>query len=355
MAVAACLALAGCGSPARKEAPTPRSEFFGMNAQYVLDGPEDSWDAHLAEMQRQGIGVVRFDALWDTAEPVAPVGARHHYDWSQFDAIAAHLARHRLRWLPVVGYSAPWASQPPGERFAPPREADYAAYAAAFAARYGPGGAFWRAHADLPALPVTMVELWNEPDTKRFWSAEDPQRFAALLAAATAAVKAGAPGVKVMLGGITPGGLGFLGAMLAAQPGLAGSLDAIGSHPYAPGVRGVLEHVSALRDALRSLGAGRLPIYVTELGWPTRGSSGFVTADRERGSLLAGAARRLKASDCGVAGVFPYTWLTLERAPDDAEEHYGLYDVHVRASLAGEAYAEAIRSGAGARVEACAS
>jgi hypothetical protein len=354
LALAACLALAGCGGGGKKEGSVKRSEFFGMNAQYVLDGPEDSWDQHLAVMEHEGIGVVRYDALWDTAEPVAPVGGRHTYEWGMFDAVAEHLARHHLRWLPVIGYSAPWAGEPPGERFAPPRDADFTAYAAAFATRYGPDGSFWRAHADLPRLPVDLVEIWNEPDTARFWSSRDPVRFASLLSLSAEAVKAAAPGVKVMLGGLTPGGLGFLRAMYAARPDLAHEVDAVGSHPYAADARGVVDNVAALRDTLRSLGQGRTPIYVTELGWPTRGDTGFVTADTTRGALLVDSARRLRASGCGVAGFFPYTWLTLERAPDDAEEYYGLYDVKVKASQAGQAYAEAIRRGGGSDAKGCA-
>jgi hypothetical protein len=48
-----------------------------------------------------------------------------------------------LRWQPVLGYSAKWASQIPGDEHAPPAStADYAAFAGAFAARYGEGGVF---------------------------------------------------------------------------------------------------------------------------------------------------------------------------------------------------------------------
>lgn len=337
--------LSGCGGGDHRSRPSPRSAFFGVNAQFVLDGPESSWAEHLDRMAAAGLGSVRFDALWDRAEPVPPVAGRHTYVWAPFDAIAGALARRRLRWLPIVGYSAPWAGSVPGARFSAPRDdAEFAAYAAAFAARYGPRGAFWREHPGLPAVPVTEVEIWNEPDNEVFWKPRpDAGRYAALLDEATAAVKRSAPAVEVMAGGVTPGGLGFLAAVLASRPRLRTMLSAVAIHPYAPSVRGVIEHVAAMRQMLRRAGAGGLPIEVTELGWPVRGSSGFVVSERERAELLRGVAKGLRASGCGVRALYPYAWLTLERSPDDAEEWYGLYDTAARPSPGGAAYEQGVR------------
>jgi hypothetical protein len=61
-------------------------------------------------MAAGGIKTVRFDATWATAEPTRPVRGHHRYAWRTFDDIAAALARHGLRWQPVLAYATPWAS-----------------------------------------------------------------------------------------------------------------------------------------------------------------------------------------------------------------------------------------------------
>ena len=35
--------------------------------------------------------------------------------------------------------------------------------------RYGTGGTFWREHPDMPRLPVTDWQVWNEPNSPLFW------------------------------------------------------------------------------------------------------------------------------------------------------------------------------------------
>ncbi len=71
----------------------------------------------------------------------------------------------------------------PGQDHSPPRNASsYAAYAGAFAARYGPGGSFWAEHPMIAPLPVTTYEIWNEPDGGHFWLPRpDPRRYAVVV------------------------------------------------------------------------------------------------------------------------------------------------------------------------------
>src|SRR4051794_11145116 len=167
----ALLALAASPAFAARAKPTEAvaSDFYGVNAGGALAGNPAGWDAQLATMQQAGIGLVRNDAAWQTAEPDAPVNGVHAYRWDRFDAIAAALARHGIRWYPIIDYSAGWASSVPGELLAPPaRDEDYVAYARAFAARYGRGGSFWVEHPDIPALPVQSYEIWNEPNFAQF-------------------------------------------------------------------------------------------------------------------------------------------------------------------------------------------
>src|SRR5690349_10501605 len=128
-------------------APAKATEpVFGMNAGGVFYGAFDGrrWERHFAAMEQDGIRLVRSDAYWEDAEPDPPVGGVHTYDWAISDLHMRTLQRHAISWQPVLAYSAEWASSDPGHsQLAPPSNPDdYAAYAAAFAQRYGRGGTF---------------------------------------------------------------------------------------------------------------------------------------------------------------------------------------------------------------------
>ena len=201
----------------------PGAEQFGVSVNRLFnDGTysQQQIDSQLAALHATGATIARSDALWEASEPAAPMGGVHHYDWGFDDAIAAALARHDLRWLPIIDYSAPWAESIAGRDHSPPRSAsDFAAYAGAFAGRYGPGGSFWREHPDLTAKPVDTYEIWNEPDNAAFWTpAPNPAAYADLYAAARDSISAVDPTVRTIVGGLTNPS-SFLPAMLAATAG----------------------------------------------------------------------------------------------------------------------------------------
>jgi hypothetical protein len=283
-------------------------------------------DAQLAELRATGVTIARSDALWEVSEPRPPIGGAHHYDWSFDDQIAAALASHGLRWLPIVDYTAGWAQSIPGQDKSPPRSsATYAAYAAALAARYGAGGSFWRQHPGLPALPVQEFEIWNEPDDPAFWApAPDPGRYGELYAAARAAIKAVDPAAVSLVGGLLHGPR-FLAGMLAADPGLRPQIAAVAIHPYAGTPSAVLGNVVQARRALDSLGLAAAPLYVTEFGWTTHppGAVSYLP-ERLRPGYIADTVQRLASSGCGIAAVVLYTWVTPERDPVQSQDWFGI-------------------------------
>lgn len=301
---------------------------FGANVNLLfntLTNTPAQIDAQLRTLQATGATVARSDALWEATEPTAPVGGRHHYAWAFDDRIAGSLAAHSLTWLPILDYSAPWAQSIPGQDHSPPRaDADYAAYAAAFAARYGPGGSFWRVHPSLPAEPVTAIEIWNEPDNAEFWTPHpDAAAYAALYLAARAAVDAVAPTVRVLVGGLTDPP-GFLPAMLAAAPALRGHLDGVAIHPYGdPPV--LLSRVRGARQTLTALGLAAVPLYVTEFGWTTSPPGAIAYAPAaQRPGFIADALRALRGGTCGVAATILYTWVSPESNSADPQQWYGI-------------------------------
>jgi len=350
---------APAGQPLAK--PASSTEEFGVSVNRLFnDGTysPQQIDAQLGALQATGATVARSDALWEASEPAAPVDGVHHYNWGFDDAIAAALARHGLRWLPIIDYSAPWAESVAGsDHSAPSSAADFAAYAAAFAARYGSGGSFWSAHPEFTAEPVDAFEIWNEPDSPNFWlPTPDAARYADLYVAARDAILAADPGGRVLIGGLSNPGA-FLPALLAAAPDLRGHIDGVGIHPYAPTPGGVISTVARARATLAALGLASVPLYVTEFGWPTLPAHSQDWApQRLRPRYIRRTITTLAHTNCGVAMTVLYTWVTPERDPADREDWFGIHSPagtdtpDVRALTAGLRAAAA----GGPAVDACA-
>jgi len=67
-------------------------------------------DAQLTEVQSLGIGVIRNDTSWNVIEPNAPdlVTGAHTYHWATLDSAETLMAKHSIRWAPIIDYSAKW-------------------------------------------------------------------------------------------------------------------------------------------------------------------------------------------------------------------------------------------------------
>jgi hypothetical protein len=318
------------GSPraALPALPAPAGQVFGVNVNRLFNDltyTQAQVDGQLAAVRATGATLARSDALWEAAEPDAPVDGRHRYDWSFDDRIAGSLAAARLAWLPIIDYTAPWAQSVAGQDHSPPRsDAAYATYAGAFAVRYGNRGTFWRAHPGLAPLPVTAIEIWNEPDNPEFWTpAPDAAAYARLYLTARAAIDAANPAIRVLVGGLTNASV-FLPAMVSAASQLRGHVDGVALHPYgAPAV--VASRVRGARAALVSLGMGAVPLYVTEFGWTTQpaGAVGYAPAGR-RPADIESVLDTLGHLRCGLAATLLYTWVTPERDATDGQDWYGI-------------------------------
>ena len=320
---------ASAPAPAPAEAlPAPSGQVFGVNVNRLFNDrtyTPAQIDGQLAAVRATGATVARTDALWEAAEPHAPLGGQHSYNWQFDDQIAGSLAAQGLTWLPIIDYTAPWAQSVAGQDHSPPRsDADYAAYAGAFAARYGSGGAFWRAHPGLTPEPVSAIEIWNEPDNPEFWVPRpDAAAYAHLYLDARNAIDAAHPGIRVLVGGLTDAAA-FLPAMAQAVAQLRGHVDGVAVHPYGrPGV--VVCRVRGARAALVVLGMGAVPLYVTEFGWTSQppGALGYTPASRRPGEV-AGVLTTLGHLECGLAATLLYTWVTPERNPADAQDWFGI-------------------------------
>jgi hypothetical protein len=315
--------------PAR---PAPRGIAFGASVNRLFN--DGTWTseqiaAQLKALSETGATEARTDALWEASEPEPPSGGVHHYDWLFDDTIAGDLAAVGLRWLAVIDYSAPWAQSVGGQDHSPPSSnADYAAYAQAFAARYGSGGTFWRTHPSLHAEPVTTIEVWNEEDNTEFWyPAPDAGAYAQLYELTRRAIDRVDPTARVIIGGLVYPQT-TLPAMARADPTLIGHIDGVSIHPYGMTPQAVMQRVVNARSTLDALDMPDVPLYVTEFGWTASPSSApdFAPAT-ERPSLLRATLDELGHSDCGIAGAMVYTWATPEKDPADDQDWFGVSPV----------------------------
>jgi polysaccharide biosynthesis protein PslG len=341
--VLCALALLAAGAvPAHATVVKP-PEFFGLNAQNVFKLPGGQWDRHLAAIARTGVAEVRRDAFWSQVEPKAPVGGVHSYSWSALDTIASALARNGLRWYPIVDYATDWAGSVDGSlrwKSAPRNPADYAAYAAAFARRYGTGGSFWSAHPSLPQLPVRSYEIWNEPNLAAFWPdvAGAGDRYADLLAATLPALRAADPAGKVVVGGLSPTNLTtFLDRVEARRPGLIAKTDAVAFHPYGTTWTDTGSRIRTLRSWLDAHGAAALPIEISETGWATPPLPEDTRATR-MSVLVAGLA----TSSCAISRFIAFTWLTPDQDTSDSNDYFGIARRDTSLKPTGLAFANAV-------------
>ncbi len=334
------------GPPAQ---PPPRTEQLGVNIGLLFSlriyGQALIY-AQLSALARTGATLVRFDAPWEAAEPAPPVHGIH-YDWRLDDRIASALAAHHLQWLPIIDYSPPWVRSVRGlAHSAPSSAAAYAAYAGALAARYGTGGTFWRAHPELPPEPVQTYEIWNEPDSALFWQPRpDPAAYARLYLRARVAITSVQPTARVIVGGLTNPRT-FLPELLSAEPMLRGHIDGVAIHPYGHDPEAVLARVRAARLALRSLGMGSVPLYVTEFGWSTQPAGGFGFAPANlRPRFIYETMAALRHTDCGLAAVLLYAWFTPELNPANKQDWFGIDPPRPGPSPAVRAFSAALRGG----------
>jgi hypothetical protein len=266
--------------------------------------------AAFAAMRAGGLSFVRVDASWGGVEPVAPVAGVHTYVWSTYDLFVADLARSGLRWYPMLGYSAPWASSSGADPFAPPAgNADFASFASAFAGRYGSNGSFWVEHPELPKLPTTTYGIWNEPSNPNFWRGADatPSRYMSLYLAARTAIKGADAQARVATAGLLDSGSvdadAYLRAMLDSAPAARTQIDAVGWHPYVGNVDGILASVGRARATLDRYGLNDAPIEISEVGWWRTGFSAT-----QRAGWLRQLAARLPYAAMKVTRLMPYVW-----------------------------------------------
>jgi polysaccharide biosynthesis protein PslG len=228
-------------------------------------------DARLTEGVGAGIHRLTFD--WRYAEP-----RKDDYHFEIYDDIYQAMIARGIRPLFVVMYAPSWAwdlfvgcrgdcRYPPSRN----RYAEWAEILGIIARRYP--------HA-------AGIEVWNEPNSPRFWAPQlDPRRYADLVIEAHRAVKAVDQRMPVISAGLVSGDGSrgempledFLSALYGY--GLRDAVDGIGMHTYPRngGFPEVSFGLATVRAVQAAFGDSATPIWITEVGFSTAGSDPLLT------------------------------------------------------------------------------
>jgi hypothetical protein len=317
---AALMAAAGfaLGVPAAGHAALPPL-FVGLSSDRVYWEASDTAAADAIDAQRRaGVEVARIGLRWADLET-----SPGSWDYSLSDRVIHRLAEGGIRALPVLqtppafASSAPLGVDDPG-MYPPASNGQFAEFAVRMLKRYGRDGEFWHEHAQLPYLPVTAWQVWNEPNISPWWpSGPNAAEYVGLLRATSVALRAADPNAEIVAAGIPESTLGipqqrFLRDMYEA--GAKGAFDTLAVHGYASSVDGLMGQLRETRQLMSDY-KDSAPIWLTEFGWATGGAvSAFTTSDAGQAERIDQAIRTLAAQreTLGVRGFMVFTWQDLK-------------------------------------------
>ena len=345
LVVAAAGLLAPRGERARAEGPIG-SQVVGFSpGAFILDLEPDELADDLDAVAATGAGWIRIDVDWSRIER-----SEDDYDWSAPDAVIAAARERDLEVLALLTYTPDWARpQDTTDKHPPSDPEDFARFATEAVARYRP-------------LGVSTWEVWNEPNSERFWSTgPDPERYGELLVAASQAIRRADPAATVITGGLAPARdiegvelspATYLTGLLDAVPGWA--FDGVAVHPYSypafPSDRqdwNTFAALPSLRQFLVDRGHDTTPIWLTEYGAPTGDHERAVSPQRQA-KLVLDAVRTADRWHW-VGPLFLYSHRDIPGgANEDPEANFGLRHADGRSKPAWPALTELLTDRVGA-------
>ena len=227
-------------------------------------------------------------------------GATQLVDWGHvepepgtfaWDAADGELERDKaegLTPLPILAYTAPWASSgPDGDRGYPPKDfRHYARFVRESVARYRDDITYW--------------EIWNEQNISFFKG--KIADYVDMLKIASIAAHQADPEARIVFGGTA--GVDSEYIQRCYDLGAADYFDVMAVHPYQWGATfndgWNREKIEGLRSLMDRWGDAGKPIWLTEIGW----STSEVSDDDQARLLVQSYVSNLAMNHIGVAKVF---------------------------------------------------
>lgn len=245
-----------------------------------------------------GVSWVRLDLSWSRMQ--AQPG---EFDFSAYDEMFDSTDAAGVRVLGILSYDTPWIhDNPEGKRQVDTEDLPaWLEFVEAVALRYG--------------SRIGAFEVWNEPNSNRFWTGED-EDFFYLTGETVALLKLTTPDIPVVVGSIiynpVLGSTGYLKRFM--DYGAADGSDAVSLHPYGISPISAAKRLYKAREILdQNDYPGEL--WVTEIGYPTGGNYPQAVDEEKQGAFAAKAISSFIA-----AGVDRLIWYQLYDAypPDEA-------------------------------------
>jgi hypothetical protein len=245
-------------------AKVPRS-FFGVVPWLEFQG------ADYQRLAQAKVHNARTPFYWPTIEP-----AQGTYNWRATDKFVGTLALFHVRVLPFLNGSPGWvtndARRPPVKSKKAKRH--WKQFIKACIKRYGRHGKFWRTHSDVPKVPITAWQIWNEPNLDNYFMAKKPERtYAKLVKVSDKAIGRADKHSKTVLAGLSGNPetkkmapQRFLKKFLKVR-GIEKHFNAAALHPYAPSIKKFKKLLNGVHRAMKKKGAGKKQLWVTEMGW----------------------------------------------------------------------------------------
>ena len=230
---------------------------YGMCAATYAGRMYETLPQQVALLKSAGVGYVRTPIYFSMTRPDAAT-----WDFSRSDRALSTLEAGGLKpvvtlshiWRPKAakaGEHAPWA-WPPEDHLN-----EWAEFAARAAERYRGRARHW--------------EIWNEPNIAGFWHEPNAVNYWKVLDAAYRAIKAVDPDAVVTTAGFAGTPLDFVEEICRHEK----CFDAVVIHPYCD--HNILNRpedkidadIDGLRTLLAKYGLSSMPIWITEIGWPT--------------------------------------------------------------------------------------
>jgi len=186
------------------------------------------------------------------------------------------LALYHVRALPFLNGSPSWVA---GDARRPPLRSKKAKkawkqFVKACVKRYGRKGNFWRQYPDIPKVPITTWQIWNEQNNPNYFAPRPkPKAYAKLVRLASHAARSRDKHAKIVLGGMVDKpdpkhsmtASRFLSKFYKAK-GARRSFNAVAVHPYSPTVRNLKHQMTKLHKVIKRR-HDNAKMFVTEVGW----------------------------------------------------------------------------------------
>lgn len=279
-------------------------------------------------MADMGVTWVRMDVDWSVIE-----AQQSQLDWSTTDAIVEDAAARGMNVLGVISFSPAWSrpsaagTDAAADRHARPDQlTSYANFARVVAQRYAPRG-------------VHSWEIWNEPNTVKFWPPQpDAGEYGNLFQAGADAVRGVDPEATVLIGGLGPqfevpgrevSPTDYLEQLY--DTGAIRFADGVAAHPYSfPALPmaddqrtvGGFKDLPALHAVMERHGDGGKKIWITEFGAPTGTHPTAVSEDAQAEAFLQ--ARQQVGRWDWAGPLIYYELVDGGTDPADTEQNFGV-------------------------------